>query len=68
MKHIRVEQNGGITWYVPDDKVSAFTTTFGNRSFYTLSEYANISEDNKDELISYGCTVTGTSGNYVVTA
>lgn len=34
-----------------------------------LSNYANISEANKDELISYGCTVTGSSlGNYVVKA
>lgn len=32
-----------------------------------LSNYANISEANKDELISYGCTITGSGlGNYIV--
>jgi len=32
-----------------------------------LDNYANISDDNKDELVSYGCTATGSTGNWTIT-
>lgn len=33
-----------------------------------LDNYANISDDNKDELVSYGCTATGSTGNWTIKA
>lgn len=33
-----------------------------------LDNYANISDTNKDELVSYGCTATGSTGNWTIKA
>ena len=59
-----------ITFYFPDNSVSAYNNVGigGSSNSYTLSNYANISDDNKDELLSYGCTATGSTGNWTIKA
>lgn len=62
--------SGSYTFYFPNDSVSSYNNVgIGESSnSYTLSDYANISDDNKDELVSYGCTATGSTGNWTIKA
>lgn len=59
-------------FYVPDSAVSDWESSFGpstywQRTIKTLSQWANIKEENKEDLEFMGCTVTGSFGSYVVT-
>lgn len=62
--------SGSYTFYFPNNSVSSYNNVgIGESSnSYTLSDYANISDDNKDELVSYGCTATGSTGNWTIKA
>lgn len=52
----------GSKQYTPNIKI-----TYGSTP-EPLSNYANISDANKDELLSYGCTATGSTGNWTIKA
>lgn len=54
--------------YVPDSSTANYSGVFDQwRTIHTLSDFANISDANKDILIEAGCTVTGSTGNWTVT-
>lgn len=54
------------TLYAPSSATSAYSTASG-KTVQPLETFANISDANKDILVEAGCTVTGSTGNWMVT-
>lgn len=55
----------GFKIYVPDSATAAYTDV---QSPGTLSQFANMSDENKELLESCGCTATGSTGNWTILA